>query len=228
MGWVLAICAVGCTILVVALYDRYNRDIKARQLREDSLKAAESFASSGMPLDALYSLSHLVDYRKDPRIPAMVGKILDLLKRPDLAALAYGDARSLCYGPNCPYIGLSIYHNMASTYFWMEAYAFASAENWEFAFLRSNQALYEIERGKFPRMNGNHDIESSLRVVRMMSAPLTSKIDKKHDLARSDAKWIIMHSKAEDDRNLAISILNSMNNLEDSVKMALNLFIQNN
>jgi len=91
------------------------------------------------------------------------------LGRYDLAAEAYRKARTTLWRQS-PDLKHRATAEQVCEHFYQESLAFARHGNWEFAFLRANEAIRMIENEMLPRWSEYGDCESWLRLVRLISA----------------------------------------------------------
>jgi hypothetical protein len=159
------------------------------------------FLKEGEPVLALRHLSEALGHRKFHDTQGLIGTALDLSGRPDLAATTYGDARRLAYG--FPAARYGPYRAYVGHYYWLESYAFASAGNWEFAYVRSREGLASIRHGDIPRWLESVDYESELRMVRMVSALHHLTGTEAFGVSAEDAEWILKNSADENHRQMA-------------------------
>jgi hypothetical protein len=82
-------------------------------------------------------------------------------------------------------------------YFYHESLALARHGSWEFAFLRSNEAIKMIEEQILPRWTEYGDCESWLRLIRLISAMHYLQGSDALTHIESDAQWLLKHSRVE-------------------------------
>lgn len=136
-----------------------------------------------------------------------LGIVWSRLKRWDCAAEAFRCARHLAgYG-----LDKIPYPEEVCELFNKEAEAHARGSQWEFAYIRSREALYLIREGQLPRYVEYGDCESWLRLVRMVAAVKYLKMEEAVTSAQEDANWILAKSRVSGYKKLANIVLINLN-----------------
>jgi hypothetical protein len=141
------------------------------------------------------------------------------LARYDLAAEAYRNARHTIWQPSLRSSIDGVGPKHAATaqqvceYFYDESLALARHGSWEFAFLRSNEAIKMIEKQMLPRWTEYGDCESWLRLVRLISAMHYVKGADTLKCVESDAQWLLKHSRVEGYTEMAMMALSKEGSL---------------
>jgi hypothetical protein len=155
------------------------------------------------------ALSHLgLSIGRCPSLTAYrtLGIVWGALKRWDLAADSFYRGICLARGPNFShYPGYP--EERVCEFYARESLSHARSSNWEFAYLRSREALDLIREGLLPRDVESGDCESWLRLIRMVAAVQFLEENEALSSAQEDAKWILANSRVSGYDRLANIVL---------------------
>ena len=144
------------------------------------------------------------------------GIVWGSLERWNLAAEAFRQARNLAgYGPASPYPLSDRIPNPDEVceFFHRESHAHARDSNWEFAYIRSREALYLIREGRLPGYIEYGVCESWIRLVHMVAAIEFVEGSELISTAQEDANWIVANSRVAEYEMLARIVINGLNDL---------------
>ena len=138
-----------------------------------------------------------------------LGIVWGSLERWDLAADSF-------YRGVCLARGSNFYHypghpeESVCEFYARESLSHARSLNWEFAYLRSREALYLIREGRLPRYVEFGDCESWLRLIRMVAAVQFLEENEALSSAQEDAKWILENSRVSGYDMLATIVIGNL------------------
>ena len=122
----------------------------------------------------------------------LLGHVYDKLQMFNEEADAFHDAIRYYTGK---YIFWPEFYDQAMTFYWYrESFAYIKSENWELAYLRSNEALSLIRSKKIPSIVDEKNFEQELVAIRMVSSLYYFKGKDAFEKTRADALWLQMNS----------------------------------
>ena len=184
-----------------------QRSQEAREYRDRGYSDAISSIRSSDWNKALFHLSLSIGRAPSFEAYDALGTVWGRLKRWDLAAEAYRRARNLAgYGPGSPYDkSRECIPNSEEVcrLFEQESLAHARDFNWEFAYLRSREALHLIREGRIPTYLSHGDGESWIRMIHMVATIQFLEREEAISVAKEDAYWILENSGVPGYKELA-------------------------
>lgn len=214
--FLILVAIAGCWV-AKEIIGRKQRTKADQEYRKKEYVDAVSAIRSG---DWEVALSHLclsIGRRPSSEAYNALGTVWGCLERWDLAADAFRRARYLAgYGPGSPYPPSRdrIPHpDEVCEFFQRESHAHARDSNWEFAYIRSREALYLIREGRLPRYIEYGDCESWIRLVHMLAAVQFLEGSEAISSAGEDANWILANSRVSGYERLARIVIDGLNDL---------------
>jgi len=122
----------------------------------------------------------------------LLGHIYDKLQLFNEEADSFHDAR--CFYTGKYSINSEFYDQDMTFYFYRESFAYMKFEDWEFAYLRSNEALGLIRSKKIPSIVDEKNFEQELVAIRMVSSLYHFKSKDAFEKTKADALWLQMNS----------------------------------
>lgn len=155
----------------------------------------------------------------------LLGYIYEQIADYDSAAWAYDNARTTMRWKH--------HVDKVITYtYYKSAILYLKSDNYEFSSIRSNSGICEIASGHIPRYFNNYDIESELRMIRMLSGLYNSEKEVDKCSIIDDATWLMDNSKNSLEVEISRLILEidsiSRNEIIKYIKQWLNIDISYN
>ncbi len=177
---------------------------------------ARTLYGEGRIDDAIFALGVAIGANPQPEIYQFLGHLYSAKEEFEKAAIAYCDGRWLVESE----LGLlpARIPETVTGFLYDEALAYLRADNWEFARIRSQRALSDIEFGRAVRYSSHGDSESWLRLIRMIAA-----LQENFDLcsAQADASWLKEKSIVEGYSDIYIPVLSATQTDTRTAKVVL-------
>jgi len=160
----------------------------------------------GNAWESLLFFSEAFGIRPHHQTKGGIGACLESLGQTALAAQAYHEAWRCATPP----LGAETSNAWMAFYAWAEASARARSGNWEFAFLRANEGLAYLRRCEAAVVVEEGELESELHVMRMIASLHHLRGSQAVESSREDARWIVERSKVERHKEIALSLLGTL------------------
>lgn len=165
---------------------KINRDNK-RKAAEFYKISAELFFNNSYAY-SLFTLGKSIVIYEHHQSYNLLGHIYEKLGLYDLEAEAFYRARRVAYYINP--LATDRYNQEVTYYFYRESLAYTKTKNWEFSYLRSDQAIKMIHTENLSAFVDDKNIEVELRVIRMISSLFFFKGKEAFEKSQDDASWL--------------------------------------
>ncbi len=183
---------------------KINKDNK-RRAAEFYKISAESFYDNLFAY-ALFTIGKSIIIKEHHQSYNLLGHIYEKLGLHDLEAEAFYQARRFIF--NNSSLTTEKYNQDVTYYFYRESLAYTKANNWEFAYLRSNNAVNMIQSKKLPIYVDDKNIEVELRIIRMISSLHFFSGKEAFEKSQIDAYWLKENSTDDFTKKLSLSMNN--------------------
>jgi hypothetical protein len=200
---IILICGVSCiTVFMVCWWFFSKREQRRRfDVSKHAYEEAVALREAGDHLMALVAAAKSVGgYCHSHPAHNLLGDLLEKLGNPAGAASEWRAAR---HQP-----GVSA--DWEVYYYYREARAFVEADNWEFAFLRSRDAILFVGKGDLPSVVDDIECEAQLRAIHMYAALHHLRGSEALAQARAQATWLKERAKDSSLRDLGRTLDESL------------------
>lgn len=167
---------------------------------------AESAFNQGQYVRALAQVCEATGNMKYPQMLWLMGDIYDKMGLYDWEARCFFEAHWTYY-ESWPASSKTTYSEDVTYFYYRESRAHSRADDWEFSYIRANEAIQMIRAHQIPAMVDGEDYEQEMVAFRMMATLHHLRGTEAFEKSRADAQWLVDHSTKQLLRNIGIGVL---------------------